>query len=515
MNSSIDGMLVVDQEGRCSLQNQRFVDLFKIPRHIADEISDGSRLGWVKNMAEDPEQFVARVDHLYSHPNETSRDEIKLKDGSTLDRYSSPVFGKDGKYYGRIWAFRDITEIKRTEEALRESKRFAESIAESTASIIYLHDLETNSPVYANRSVAEFLGYSAAQMTELGGNFLPAIMHPEDLPQIMKHYASFAQIADSRVLDSEYRLKHASGEWRWIWSRETVFKRRPDGAAWQVVGTAQDVTERRRMDQELKEAKVAAALREGKERYSFLADTVPLMIWTARPDGRLDYFNKAWFDYTGLTFAETENWGWGDVLHPTDLSPCTERWMDCVATGENYEIEFRLKRASDGAYRWHLARALPMRDEQGGIVQWVGTCTDIDDAKRSKERLQADNDELGLRVLERTSELLAAKETAEAASRTKSEFLANMSHEIRTPMNGILGMTELVLDTELNPGQREFLGMAKSSALSLLSLINDILDFSKIEAGKLDLESISFGLRDCIGGCSSRWGCARIQKASN
>ncbi|MDT4954021.1 MAG: hypothetical protein QOJ02_2159 [Acidobacteriota bacterium] len=128
-------------------------------------------------------------------------------------------------------------------------------------------------------------------------------------------------------------------------------------------------------------------LRETEARYRYLADSLPLIVWTAKPDGYLDYYNRRWFEYTGLTMEQTQGWGWQPVLHPDDVEGCLRRWSKAVETGQAYEIEYRFRRASDGAYRWHLGRAVPMRDESGEIVKWFGTATDIDDHKRAEKSL--------------------------------------------------------------------------------------------------------------------------------
>lgn len=138
----------------------------------------------------------------------------------------------------------------------------------------------------------------------------------------------------------------------------------------------------------LMRAQAAITLSAQQEsHFRLIAEAIPQIVWTATPDGWLDYYNPRWFDYTGMTLEQTQGWGWGPVLHPDDLQPCIDRWTMAFTTGEPYEIEYRFKRASDGTYRWHLGRGTPVRGDDGTIVKWLGTCTDIEEQKRSIDAL--------------------------------------------------------------------------------------------------------------------------------
>jgi PAS domain S-box-containing protein len=162
-NSSIDGILVVNEQGEKTFQNQRTADLFKIPQAIADGNDDAAQIRHVTDMIKNAEQFGEKIRYLYSHPDEISRDEIDLKDGTILDRYSAPVIGKDGKYYGRIWIFRDITERKRVEESLR----LLGSAVEQSKESIVITDAELDLPgpkiIFVNPAFTQMTGYTAAE----------------------------------------------------------------------------------------------------------------------------------------------------------------------------------------------------------------------------------------------------------------------------------------------------------------------------------------------------------------
>jgi PAS domain S-box-containing protein len=198
--------------------------------------------------------------------------------------------------------------------------------------------------------------------------------------------------------------------------------------------------------------RVEIALRESEERFRAIANSIDQLIWATRADGYHDYYNQRWYEYTGVPEGTTDGEAWNGMFHPDDQEHAWSVWRHCLATGEPYHIEYRLRHRS-GEYRWVLGRAQPVRDEDGRIKRWFGTCTDIHDFKQAQDALRASR-ERALRTEEETRRLasILAERVKEldAANEEIQRFAYIVSHDLRAPLVNVMGFT-----SELEGAQAE------------------------------------------------------------
>ncbi|RYZ98176.1 MAG: PAS domain S-box protein [Sphingobacteriaceae bacterium] len=208
-----------------------------------------------------------------------------------------------------------------------------------------------------------------------------------------------------------------------------------------------------------------------REHLKLLADNTPQLTWTNLPTGEVDFYNKRWYDYTGLTFQETKDWGWKALVHPDDINNTLEKYTHSLETGQVFEVETRYRQA-DGTYRWHLSRAVPLRDPSGEIIFWVGTATDIEEQKRQMDK--------------------------------KDEFIGIASHELKTPLTSLKGYLQLISSykkEEVPAIVKQYVEKANISINKLQSLVNDLLDVSKIQAGRLEYRLETINVASLISTC--------------
>ncbi|HCF30686.1 MAG TPA: hypothetical protein DEV81_26620, partial [Cyanobacteria bacterium UBA11049] len=270
---------------------------------------------------------------------------------------------------------------KQAEEELRESKRFAETVTEYSTSIIYVFDLDTMTNAYANRDVAAFLGYELEEIQAMGANFLPSIIHPDDLPYMMWHLEEFKQIEDGVVVEFEQRVKHVSGEWRWLWLRETVFKRRTDGSPCQIMGTAQDITIR-------KQAEVA--LRESEERFKTFMNNSPVMAFIKDRQGRYVYVNQPFERLFNIKLADLQGKTDFDWLPEEVAKQLHENDIAILSTGKTTELVETVPTPDGNSHYW-LTFKFPVKDMSGGCLLG-GVAVDITERMQIEAALQKEQE---------------------------------------------------------------------------------------------------------------------------
>ena len=374
----------------------------------------------------------------------------------------------------------DIHALKLAEEAVRASELRFKQLADSMPQMVWAAAPD-GAIDYYNQRWHDYTGMTFEQTKNWGWE---PVLHPDDLQNTIDRWT---QACETCVpYEIEYRFKRADGVYRWHLGRALPI-RDAQGAVVRWFGTSTDIHEIKLTEE---------ALRRSELQFKQLADAMPQIVWAATPDGNIDYSNQRWLDYTGISFEDTKNLGWRLVLHPDDARNTQQQRTTALSTGAPYQIEYRFKRA-DGMYRWHLGQAQPIRDAQGIIVRWFGTCTDIEDYKQAGREIKLLNESLEQRVEQRTAELaLANHQLADAnrelnesslrlvqSNRELQDFASVASHDLQEPLRKVQAFGDRlksVARTAMDTEGRDYLDRMLNATKRMKSLIEDLLKLARV-----------------------------------
>ena len=285
--TTIDGILVVDPTGHIVLSNRQFAEMLNIPEDVMRTKNDKRLIEYALTQQKDPDAFLERVNYLIAHETEKSQDEVESKDGRVFDRYSSPLQDSKGKNYGRIWYFRDITERKRAEEALRQSEERLLLACEAADAGLWDLDIPTGQ-AYVSPYYLPMLGYAVGELPSTYETWLQ-LLHPDDRDRMMSVVQKRIEEKDEND-EVEFRLKAKTGEWRWILGRGRVIASDRRGKSRRMVGVHVDITERKRAEE---------LLRESEAKYRALIETTGTGYVIIDTEGRVLDANAEYVRLTG------------------------------------------------------------------------------------------------------------------------------------------------------------------------------------------------------------------------
>jgi PAS domain S-box-containing protein len=443
-------------------------------------------------------------------------------------------FGGDPRHALRMaGTARDITEAYRTEAALRESEarlRFLDALGKCTAGSA---DADTIMAI-TTRMVGEYLGVAVCAYADMDddqdGFSIRGDWSAPGSPSIVGHYslAHFGKLAVKNlsagqplVINDNLRelAPEEAATFQSIGIAATIcmplvkagrltalmaiHDKVPRVWSAEELTTIREVTERSWAH--IERIAAEAEVRASEENFRTLAGVMPNHVWSARPDGQFVWFNEQVYTFSGAQPGSLDGNGWRDIVHPDDQAETLDRWAHSIATGQTYEHQLRLRRV-DGAWRWHLSRAVPIRGEFGHILRWIGTSTDIQDQKEIADTLSDINATLEHRVEERTRQLIEMQDALRQAQKMEAigQLTGGIAHDFNNLLAGISGNLELL---ERRVGEGKFAGVqryidaAQGASRRAAALTQRLLAFSRrqtLDPKPLDVNRLVAGMEDLI-----------------
>jgi len=281
---------------------------------------------------------------------------------------------KDGRFVELIGTMRDITDRKRVEEIVRRSEAYLTEGQRLSQTGSSAHNPATGKIHYWSQETYRIWGVDPKQPPP-DGSMIVKMIHPEDRDRAREEYLD--AVREGKDYDQEYRVVRSDGTVRYIHVvGHPVFS--AGGELIEYVSTHVDITERKRAED---------GLRNSEQKYRHLVDTTPAFVHTALPNGDLDFFNRGWLEYLGLSITDLVGWRWTAAIHPEDVEELLNQWRASLESGQPFVNESRVRRA-DGEYRWFLHRKQPQRNEAGEIVKWYGSSIEIEERKIAEEAIR-------------------------------------------------------------------------------------------------------------------------------